>query len=77
MTEEEERKICEECRKIKEDSLKCKKEWDDIDRWATHSELNDQDDDCALWYKDSWHPYEPIVDPFELSKYLKNDRPAK
>lgn len=54
------------------DAAKCKKEWDDIDRWATRgAELDDNTDDYDMYCTDNWQPYEPCVEPFQRSKYLK------
>lgn len=76
MTEEEKFKIYKECEKIKQDASKCKREWDDIDRWATNgSELNDEDDEFDAYYRDHWQPYETCVEPFLRSKYLKYGKP--
>lgn len=75
MTDEENlKRLYEECDKVKEDSSKCKKEWDDIDRWASGVEMSDDTDDYDITGDDNWQPYNSCVEPFLRSKYLKHER---
>ncbi len=48
--------IRKESKKLEEDAEKCKKEWDDIDQWAS----GDLDDDNNCYF-DAWIPYEPVI----------------
>lgn len=49
--------IRKESIQLEEDAVKCKKEWDNIDRWASRD-----DDDNNQCYFDNWQPYEPVID---------------
>jgi hypothetical protein len=56
---------------LRKDAAKCQRQWDNIDRWATGREMSSVDDDYDIFCRDYWQPYEPIVDPFERSKFLR------
>jgi len=66
--------IIKECDHLTEDASKCKREWDDIDRWASNSDIDDKIDDLDAFYKDRWQPYDSCAEPFLRSKYLKHGK---